>query len=132
MLARLQQLTLLDRPDLYVYTFHSRNTVGRTHWDALVDRSAALSWAESQEVLRRTGADAIEMGGQSLREHLRRHVTGLTKRGNAGAIRCRRPTTALPGRPCECASLAGRSSSTSGSPSRSYSPPILTLPGRLP
>jgi Glycosyl transferase family 2 len=69
-LAGRQQLTLLDRPELYVYTFHSRNTVGRTHWAALLDRSTALSWAESQEVLRRTGADAIEMGGQTLREHL--------------------------------------------------------------
>ncbi len=65
-LDRRQQLTLLDRPDLYVYTFHSRNTVGRTHWAALLDRSTALSWAESQEVLRRTGADAIEMGGAVL------------------------------------------------------------------
>ena len=96
-LARRQQLTLLDRPDLYVYTFHSGNTVGRTHWAALLDRSTALSWAESQEVLRRTGADAIEMGGQSLRDISRRHGTGLTRRGNAVAIRCRQPTTALPG-----------------------------------
>lgn len=69
-LAERQQLHLLDRPELYVYTFHSRNTWGRTHWAALLDRSTAFSRAESQELLRRTGADAIEMGVRSFREHL--------------------------------------------------------------
>jgi hypothetical protein len=38
---------------------------------ALLNRSTALSWAESQELLRRSGADSIELGKDLFREHLR-------------------------------------------------------------
>ena len=69
-LAKQQPLHLLDRPELYLYTFHSGNTVGRAHWTALLNRSTALSWDESREVLARSGSDRIELTGRSVRDHL--------------------------------------------------------------
>jgi hypothetical protein len=69
-LAARDELHLLDRPDLYVYTFHGDNTWDRTHWSRFLGKSTILSWSESQEIRRRTGADAIGPRELPMREHL--------------------------------------------------------------
>jgi hypothetical protein len=69
-LARLQQLHMLDRPELYVYTFHGSNTWEWRHWADLMEKSTVLPWSESQEILRRTGSDTIGPKELPMREHL--------------------------------------------------------------
>ncbi len=70
LLAERQKLCMLDRPDLYLYTFHNANTWGRSHWTRLLDRSTVVPWSESEDLLRRTGSDLISTRGSALREHL--------------------------------------------------------------
>ena len=69
LLASRHQLCMLDRPDLYVYTFHNANTWGRTHWARVLYQSKVIRWAESQELLRCTGTDMIS-ARRPFRQHL--------------------------------------------------------------
>lgn len=69
-LSERQHLHMLDRPELYVYTFHGCNTWDRSHWAYVLGKSTVVPWNESQEILRRSGADVIGTHELPLREHL--------------------------------------------------------------
>lgn len=69
-LADRQALHLLDRPDLYVYTFHNRNTWDRKHFAGLMQMSTVIGWREAQDIYDQTGAGVIDVGDMPLREHL--------------------------------------------------------------
>jgi glycosyl transferase family 2 len=69
-LAERQQLHMLDRPELYVYTFHGRNTWDRGHWSYLLGKSTVVPWSESQEIVQRTGSEVIAKQELPMREHL--------------------------------------------------------------
>lgn len=69
-LAERQHVHMLDRPELYVYTFHGSNTWDRRHWAHLLGRSTVIPWKQSQEILRRTGCDVIGKQELPYREHL--------------------------------------------------------------
>jgi glycosyltransferase involved in cell wall biosynthesis len=69
-LSKRQHLHMLDRPELYVYTFHGSNTWDRSHWAYLLGKSTVVPWRDSQEILKRTGAEAIPTPELPLREHL--------------------------------------------------------------
>ena len=70
LLAERQKLCMLDRPHLYVYTFHNANTWGRAHWTRLLDRSTVVHWSETEELLRRTGSNVIGARVSTVREYL--------------------------------------------------------------
>lgn len=65
-----EQMCMLDRPELYVYTFHGRNTWDRNHWARFLEKSTIVPWDQSQEIFRRTGSDAISSHELPMREHL--------------------------------------------------------------
>jgi hypothetical protein len=44
------QLTMLDAPELYVYTYHGQNTWGREHWERLVRFSKPLGDGVSRQI----------------------------------------------------------------------------------
>jgi hypothetical protein len=69
-LAQRQQLHMLDRPELYVYTFHGSNTWDRSHWAYLLGKSTVVPWSDSQQILQRTGSDVIPRRELPMREHL--------------------------------------------------------------
>jgi glycosyltransferase involved in cell wall biosynthesis len=46
------EVVLLDRPDLYIYTFHGANTFGRGHWKRIFMASTELGPEETKRVLR--------------------------------------------------------------------------------
>jgi hypothetical protein len=47
-LIRRGQLVLLDRPELYVYTHHGKNTWDRRHWQHIIDAAQPLPDETSQ------------------------------------------------------------------------------------
>jgi glycosyltransferase involved in cell wall biosynthesis len=65
-----QHLHMLDRPELYVYTFHGSNTWDRTHWSNVLGHSTVMPWNEAQEVLARSGVDVVRPRELPMREHL--------------------------------------------------------------
>jgi glycosyl transferase family 2 len=69
-LSRRQHLHMLDRPELYVYTFHGGNTWDRSHWADMLGMSTVIPWSEAQDILQRTDADAIVPRELPMREHL--------------------------------------------------------------
>lgn len=69
-LSERQALHMLDRPDLYVYTFHNNNTWDRKHFAGLMQMSTVMPWQEAQAIYERTGASVIDVGELPLREHL--------------------------------------------------------------
>lgn len=48
-------LAKLDAPDLYVYTFHGKNTWDRQHWQEIVRLSRPLAWEASRRIGARLG-----------------------------------------------------------------------------
>src|SRR5439155_15095308 len=52
-LSRRQHVHMLDRPELYVYTFHGSNTSDRGHWARMLSKSTVVPWREAQEIVRR-------------------------------------------------------------------------------
>ncbi len=84
MLAQRQQLHLLNRPELYVYTFHNGNTWNRAHWTDLFNRSIVLPFSRAQELLRLTGSDAIRAECPAPREHLEPTRYWFNKAQNRG------------------------------------------------
>ena len=69
-LAKQQQLHMLDRPELYVYTFHGCNTWDRSHWAYVLGKSTVVPWPDSQEIVHGTSSDAIAPQELPMREHL--------------------------------------------------------------
>jgi hypothetical protein len=51
------QLTLLDRPDLYIYTHHGMNTWDRHHWEQFLSHSQPLSAETSRRVTAQLGSE---------------------------------------------------------------------------
>jgi hypothetical protein len=49
-LNRQGQLTLLDRPELYIYTYHGMNTWDRHHWEQILNGSQPLGVEISRQV----------------------------------------------------------------------------------
>jgi glycosyltransferase involved in cell wall biosynthesis len=49
-LNRQGQLTLLDRPELYIYTYHGKNTWDRHHWEQILSVSRPLGRKTSRQM----------------------------------------------------------------------------------
>jgi len=58
-LGRSRQLARLDRPDLYVYTFHGGNTWDRAHWIRVLHRAVPLGDAETRRVIAVSESDQV-------------------------------------------------------------------------
>jgi len=69
-LADKQELHLLDRPDLYVYTYHGGNTWDRGHWSWLMQQSSVVPWREAQALFDRSEVPAVDRDALPMREHL--------------------------------------------------------------
>lgn len=58
-LQRTRQLLRLDRPEVYVYTFHGDNTWDRAHWSRVLDGASRLSDDETGRIIAASRSDQI-------------------------------------------------------------------------
>jgi hypothetical protein len=65
-----QQLVLLDRPEIYVYTFHGDNTWSRAHWQRVLGGSKRLSRQETERIISQTQSQELVLEATDISQYL--------------------------------------------------------------
>jgi len=55
-------IVFVDRPDLYVYVYHGRNTWDRGHWEEIFDASTPLSSSDAAHIAEQLNKGAGQVG----------------------------------------------------------------------
>jgi glycosyltransferase involved in cell wall biosynthesis len=75
-MMRARTLTFLDRPHLYVYVYHGRNTWDRSHWEtAILPFAESLGVEDTERVKRVASPDAVSDESACLPEFAAAHGT---------------------------------------------------------